>query len=89
MYLFIKEPVSDDDDDKRLTHFKTRAAKGLARVKRKEMNDAGVFFEKISKTTLLAKSYMKYTRRSNSAMAACKDGGMYILSECIASIKSK
>ena len=32
MYLFIKEPVSDDDDDKRLTHFKTRAAKGLARV---------------------------------------------------------
>ncbi len=35
MYLFIKEPVSDtdDDDDKRLTHFKTRAAKGLARVK--------------------------------------------------------
>ncbi len=34
MYLFIKEPVSDtdDDDDKRLTHFKTRAAKGLAQV---------------------------------------------------------
>ncbi len=34
MYLFIKEPDSDtdDDDDKRLTHFKTRAAKGLARV---------------------------------------------------------
>ena len=36
MYLFIKEPVSDDDDDKRLTHFKTRAAKGLARAKRIE-----------------------------------------------------
>ncbi len=32
MYLFIKEPVSDDDNDKRLTHFKTCAAKGLARV---------------------------------------------------------
>ncbi len=38
MYLFIKEPVCDTDDsrqstvDNRLTHFKTRAAKGLARV---------------------------------------------------------
>ena len=38
MYLFIKQPVCDTDDsrqstvDNRLTHFKTRAAKGLARV---------------------------------------------------------